>query len=43
MPFRSTRFNPEVHLGLATAFETLGDAPGAVREKEIAQRLIHKK
>jgi cytochrome c-type biogenesis protein CcmH/NrfG len=36
-------FNPEVHLGLATAYEMLGDASGATREKEIAQKLIQRK
>jgi tetratricopeptide (TPR) repeat protein len=36
-------FNPEVHLGLATAYEMLGDAAGAAQEKEIAQKLIERK
>jgi tetratricopeptide (TPR) repeat protein len=32
-------FNPEVHLGLAQAYEALGDKTSAVGEREIAKRL----
>jgi len=32
-------FNPEVHVGLAYASEMLGDQSGAMREREIANRL----
>jgi Flp pilus assembly protein TadD len=32
-------FNPEVHQGLATALEKLGDPEGARREREIAGRI----
>ena len=32
-------FDPEVHLGLANAYEMLGDQSGATREREIAKRL----
>ena len=32
-------FNPDVHLGLADAFEMLGDKSGALKEKEVAKRL----
>jgi tetratricopeptide (TPR) repeat protein len=32
-------FNPEVHLGLANAYEMLGDPSGAAKEREIAERL----
>ena len=32
-------FNPDVHLGLADAYETLGDKSGALKEKEVAKRL----
>ena len=33
-------FNPEVHLGLANAYEMLGDQSNATKEKEIAKRLL---
>jgi cytochrome c-type biogenesis protein CcmH/NrfG len=36
-------FNPEAHLGLATAYGMLGDAPGAAREEEIGRKLIQNK
>ena len=32
-------FNPEAHLGLAIAYEMLGDKPGAIKEREVAQKL----
>jgi tetratricopeptide (TPR) repeat protein len=32
-------FDPEVHLGLANAYEMLGDQSGATREREIARKL----
>jgi tetratricopeptide (TPR) repeat protein len=32
-------FNPEVHLGLAQAYEALGDQASTVKEREIAKRL----
>jgi len=32
-------FNPEVHLGLATAYEMLGDRSNAMKEREIAKKL----
>jgi tetratricopeptide (TPR) repeat protein len=32
-------FNPDVHLGLADAYEMLGDKSGALKEKEVAKRL----
>jgi tetratricopeptide (TPR) repeat protein len=33
-------FNPEIHLGLADAFEKLGDKSAALKEEEIAKRLV---
>ena len=33
-------FNPEVHLGMANAYEMLGDQAGGTKEREIAERLI---
>jgi tetratricopeptide (TPR) repeat protein len=33
-------FNPEVHLGMANAYEMLGDQAGGTKEREIAKRLI---
>ena len=33
-------FNPEVHRDLATVYEMLGERTAAVREKEIARRLV---
>jgi tetratricopeptide (TPR) repeat protein len=33
-------FNPEVHRDLATVYEMLGEKTAAVREKEIARRLV---
>jgi tetratricopeptide (TPR) repeat protein len=32
-------FNPEAHLGLAIAYEMLGDKPGAMKERDVAQKL----
>jgi len=32
-------FNPEVHQGLAKAYEMLGDQSGAIKEREIANKL----
>jgi tetratricopeptide (TPR) repeat protein len=32
-------FNPEVHLGMANAYEMLGDQAGGTKEREIAKRL----
>jgi len=32
-------FNPEAHVGMATAYEMLGDQPGATKEREIAKKL----
>jgi cytochrome c-type biogenesis protein CcmH/NrfG len=32
-------FNPEVHLGLAEAYEMLGDKVGGLKEREIAKKL----
>jgi tetratricopeptide (TPR) repeat protein len=32
-------FNPEVHLGMANAYEMLEDRSGAAKEREIAKRL----
>jgi len=32
-------FNPEVHLGMANAYETLGDQAGGTKEREIARKL----
>jgi tetratricopeptide (TPR) repeat protein len=34
-------FNPEVHLGLAEAYEMLGDKVGGLKEREIAKKLTH--
>jgi tetratricopeptide (TPR) repeat protein len=34
-------FNPEVHLGLAEAYEALGDQTRALKEREIAKKLMH--
>jgi tetratricopeptide (TPR) repeat protein len=33
-------FDPEVHQGLATAFEMLGDPAAGLKEKEIAKKLV---
>jgi tetratricopeptide (TPR) repeat protein len=33
-------FDPEVHQGLATAFEMLGDPAAGLKEKEIARKLV---
>jgi Tfp pilus assembly protein PilF len=33
-------FNPGAHQGLAAAYEVLGDQATALREREIAQRLL---
>jgi len=33
-------FDPEAHLGLATAYETLGERALASKERAIARRLI---
>jgi predicted Zn-dependent protease len=33
-------FNPGVHLGLARAYEKLGDQTSALREREIARKLM---
>jgi tetratricopeptide (TPR) repeat protein len=33
-------FDPEAHMGLATAYETLGEKSSASKEREIARRLI---
>jgi len=33
-------FNPEVHLGLATAFEMLGEMTRSLKERDIAKRLL---
>jgi tetratricopeptide (TPR) repeat protein len=32
-------FNPEAHLGMANAYEMLGDQSGATKEREIAEKL----
>jgi len=32
-------FNPEAHLGLANAYEMLGDSSGATKEREISKKL----
>jgi cytochrome c-type biogenesis protein CcmH/NrfG len=32
-------FNPETHLGMATAYEMLGDQSGATKEREIARQI----
>ena len=33
-------FNPEVHEGLASVYEMMGDSSAALKEKEITRRLI---
>ena len=34
-------FNPEIHLGLAEAYEMLGNKASGLKEREIAKKLMH--